>query len=130
MPSSTSAGVFGMTRTTGDALGQPRLDERGGDAGRQRDHQLARRERRRRSRRAASPMSCGFTTSDDGVGLSAPPRGCATTSTPYRSLELGGALRALLADEQRPTAAAGADQPGQQRLAHHTGAEDGDLSRP
>ena len=42
-------------------------------------------------------------------------------------LELAGALGALLADEQVVDAAAGADQPGEQGLPHHAGAEDGGL---
>ena len=39
-------------------------------------------------------------------------------------LELAGALGALLADQQLVDAAAGADQPGEQGLAHDAGADD------
>ena len=42
MPSSTRAGVLGMTRTTGVPCGQPLLEEVGRDAGRERDDQGAR----------------------------------------------------------------------------------------
>ena len=83
----------------GDAVGQPRLDERGGDAGGQRDDQLARAQTRARSRRAASPMSCGFTTSARVSAL----RGGLDVGDDRDAvplLELAGALGALLADQQ------------------------------
>ena len=40
MPSSTRAGVLGMTRTTATPSGSRGLEERGGDAGGELDHQL------------------------------------------------------------------------------------------
>ena len=69
-------------------------------------------------------MSCGLTTratvSEPLVGLEVGDDGHAVPL-----LELARALGALLADEQVGDRAARADQPGEQRLAHHPGAEDG-----
>ena len=73
-------------------------------------------------------MSCGFTTR---ARVSARSRrldvGDDGDAVPL--LELAGALGALLADQQLVDAAAGADQAGEQGLAHDAGAEDGGLRR-
>ena len=71
-------------------------------------------------------MSCGFTTSAMVSALAAAST-LPTTATPYRSSSSRRALGALLADEQLVDAATGADQAGQQGLAHDAGAEDGGL---
>ena len=68
-------------------------------------------------------MSCGFTTSATVSAL----RGgleVGDDGDAVPLLELAGALGALLADEQVVDAAAGADQAGEQGLAHDSGAED------
>ena len=71
-------------------------------------------------------MSCGLTTTRDGVGLAGRlDVGDDRDAVPL--LELAGALGALLADQQVVDAATGAHQPGEQGLAHHAGAEDGRL---
>ena len=71
-------------------------------------------------------MSCGLTTSATVSAL----RGgldVGDDGDAVPLLELAGALGALLADQQVVDAAAGADQAGEQGLAHHAGAEDGGL---
>ncbi len=108
MPSSTSAGVLGMTRTTATPVGHPRLDERGGDAGGQRDHQLT---GAQRGGDLVEQVAHVLRLDDerDGVGL----RGrldVADHGDAVPLLELAGALGALLADQQVVDAAAGADQ--------------------
>ena len=68
-------------------------------------------------------MSCGLTTMRDGVGLLGR-LDVADHRDAVPLLELAGALGPLLADQQVVDAAAGADQAGEQGLAHDAGAED------
>ena len=68
-------------------------------------------------------MSCGLTTSARVSACAAASR-LETTATPYFSSSSRGALGALLADQQLGDRATGADQAGEQGLAHDAGAED------
>ena len=122
MPSSTSAGVLGMTRTTAtpsgtrasmNAVVMPAASETSSWPGRSTGAISSSR----------SPMSCGLTTSAIGVGLLGR-LDVADHRDAVPLLELAGALGALLADQQVVDAAAGADQAGEQGLAHDSGAED------
>ena len=122
MPSSTRAGVFGMTRTTAtpsgtrdsmNAVVMPAASETTSWPGRSSGAISSSR----------SPMSCGLTTRATVSALRAAST-LETTATPYRSSSSRGPLGALLADQQVVDAAAGADQAGEQGLAHHAGAED------
>ena len=125
MPSSTSAGVLGMTRTTATPSGHPGLDEGGGDAGRERHQQLTGPER---AGDLVEHLRHVLRLHDqrDGVGLGGGlDVGDHRDAVPLH--ELGGARRALLADEELVDPAAGPDQAGQQGLAHDSGADDGGL---
>ena len=122
MPSSTRAGVFGMTRTTAtpsgtrdsmNAVVMPAASETTswpgrssrGDLVEQVAHVL-----RLDHEREGVGLAGGLDVGDHGDAVPL--------------LELAGALGALLADQQVVDPAAGADQAGEQGLAHHAGAED------
>ena len=105
-----------------DALGQPGLDERGGDAGGQRDHQLA------------GPAGRGdlvehvahvLRLDDEHQGVGAP-RGL-DVGDHARRRTAPAARRHARGASRRPAGrrrTAGAEQPGEQGLAHHAGADD------
>ena len=125
MPSSTSAGVLGMTRTTATPSGTWDSMKRGGDAGGQRDDQLA-------GAQLGGDLGeqhghvLRLDDHGDGVGL-AGRLDVGDDRDAVALLELAGALGPLLADQQVVDAAPGAHQPGEQGLAHHAGTEDGRL---
>ena len=122
MPSSTSAGVFGITRTTATPSGtrdsmkavvMPAASETSSWPGRSDGADLV--------EQVAHVL--GLDHDRDGVGL-----GGGLDVADHRDavplLELAGAVGPLLADQELVDAAAGADQPGEQGLAHDSGAED------
>ena len=108
MPSSTSAGVLGMTRTTATPSGtRASMNAVVMPAASDTTSWPARSSGAISSSR--SPMSCGLTTSARVSALRAASR-FETTRTPYRSSSSRARSDALLADEQVVDAAAGADQ--------------------
>ena len=122
MPSSTSAGVFGMTRTTATPSGtRDSMKAVVIPAARETSSWPGRRESEISASR--SPMSWGLTTTAT-VSASLVASRLETTRDAVPLLELAGPLGTLLADEQVVDPAAGPDQPGQQGLAHHAGTED------
>ena len=125
MPSSTSAGVFGMTRTTATPFGtrasmkpvvMPAASETSSWPGRSASAISS----------STSAMSCGFTTSATVSALVAAST-LETTATPYRSTSSVARASRFSPTRSWSTRRPGPDQAGQQGLAHDTGADDGGL---
>ena len=106
-----------------DPGGHPLLDEAGGDAGREGDQQLP----VAQLRRDLVEQVCDvLRLHDEHHGVGAAHRlGVGDDSDGVLLLELARPLGALLADQHLGGRAARAQQRGQDRLAHHAGAEDG-----
>ena len=120
-PSPTSAGVFGMARTTGVPSAQVLLEGGERDAGRDRQHALRARPRRRPgrrpARRRASPRS----------RCPPPRRASSVTSTPGKIVSSSARRRrrrGSTIDRPSRLLAAGLEQPADEGLAHAPAADD------
>ena len=125
IPSSTWAGVLGMTRTTGVPAGSCGLDRGGVDARGQRDDEGARAERGARSRPAGRAMSWGLTTRTTVSRLGGR-LGVLEHRDAVARAQLQLALRAAVGGDDPVGRPAGPEQAGQHGLPHHARAQDGE----